>query len=37
MSMPEWIIKRIIKDGLDIKQVVDICKSSNIHPNVNNN
>lgn len=34
MSMPEWIIKELLKDGLDIKQVVDICKSSNIHPNV---
>lgn len=34
MSMPECIIKELLKDGLDIKQVVDICKSSNIHPNV---
>ena len=34
MSMPEWIIKELLKDGLDIEQVVDICKSSNIHPKV---
>lgn len=34
MSMPEWIIKELLKDGLDIEQVREICKASNIHPNV---
>lgn len=31
-SMPEWIIKELLKDGLTIEKVEEICKSSNIRP-----
>ncbi len=31
-SMPEWIIQELLKDGLTIEKVEEICKSSNIRP-----
>lgn len=31
-SMPEWIIQELLKDGLTIEKIEQICKSSNIRP-----
>lgn len=31
-SMPEWIIQELLKDGLTVGKVEEICKSSNIRP-----
>ena len=31
-SMPEWIIHELLKDGLTIEKVEEICESSNIRP-----
>ena len=31
-SMPEWIIQELLKDGLTLGKVEEICKSSNIKP-----
>lgn len=31
-SMPEWIIQELLKDGLTVEKVEEICKSSNIRP-----
>ena len=33
-SMPEWIIQRLKKDGLTVKEIEDICKNSNIKPKI---
>ena len=34
MSMPKWIIEELKADGLDNKKVLEICKNSNIRPNI---
>lgn len=33
-SMPEWIILELKKEGLSIEKIEEICKNSNIRPNV---
>lgn len=30
--MPEWIIQELLKDGLTIEKIEQICKSSDIRP-----
>ena len=34
MSMPKWIIEELKNDGLDNKEILEICKNSNIRPKV---
>ncbi len=34
MSMPKWIIEELKEDGLDNNKILDICKNSNIRPNI---
>ena len=33
-SMPEWIIKELKRDGLNINKIEEISKNSNIRPNI---
>ena len=33
-SMPIWIIEELINEGLDKNRILNICKNSNIRPNV---
>lgn len=33
-SMPEWIIEELLKEGLEIEKVKEICEYSNIKPKV---